>query len=253
MKKKSIILSIFIILLASVAVAQPSRPNNVWGEATDSATDNPVPNLDIEAYKSGSSIASTTTDASGDYDFNIPADKASEGDNIDLYVDGSDSEKDITYQIGGVDNVDFAGDYGLKVGLEDASVDEGNNVGLSPTVSNAENPSYTWTFPNDNKGASISGSGSSVQFQAPSNVDSDTDVDVEVQVSNEAGEVASDTATVTIEDTDAEQEDGTGGGGGSGGSIDSNLNDDEDEQDGEEIQGDDNQTEDDETGDSQDD
>jgi PGF-pre-PGF domain-containing protein len=167
-----------------------------------------VPGVNVSAKVSGNVVDSTDTDSNGYYEVQVPDDYS--GQDFKVYVDGS-QEQTYTFSSGQSDKLDVSSGYSLSVSLSDDSVDEGNSISLSPSVTNGRSPSYSWSFPGDDNGASLTGSGSSVTFEAPDDVDSDTDTDVEVKVTNDGGETDTATATITIEDTDEDNQQNNGG------------------------------------------
>lgn len=117
---------LFVSMTCVVAADNPTPPHMVYGYIKDDG--NGVSGIDVELKIDGETEASTTTESDGYYKLKVNG--INEGNILDLYVDGKDTSKDITYETGKVEQINHDGDYISGTG---SGSDGGGGLGGAPS------------------------------------------------------------------------------------------------------------------------
>lgn len=104
---KIIALIIFLTAFLLTTIAQPSPPHRVYGDITYEGEG--IANLSVYFSDGSQSYGSDTTASDGFYDIDISG--ANTGDKVYLFVENSNSTKDVTFTSGGSERLDHSGDY----------------------------------------------------------------------------------------------------------------------------------------------
>ena len=107
MRNKLILLILGLVLMTGSGLAVPEMPHHVYGNITD--VDGPTNDINVSFRYNGNTVESMLTDSNGYYDLQIPFDSNYEGSEINLFAEGSDTGKSITFEQGASDRLDHEG------------------------------------------------------------------------------------------------------------------------------------------------
>ena len=147
-------------------VAQPELPHRVYGNITDEASGEPV-EVDV-SIRDEDTLASGASSSDGFYDIRFTA---SEGDEVFLFVQNTNTSKSLVFESGSSESIDYSGDFDLDSGPEEpTNPEDGNNTDGDNNTE--ENPEEN---PEDETGSGSSGGSGGGGGALPGYGDNDTD------------------------------------------------------------------------------
>lgn len=149
--KLALILTALFFLLTGAA-AIPEMPHHVYGDIND--IDGPENSINVSFHYSGSLVSSTLTDSSGYYDIKIPYSSNYDGQELNIFVEDTDTGKGVTFKQGASEQVNYEGENIIRDsftvsgtitkdsnGVNDISVkfyNDGNSISSTTTNSNGD-------------------------------------------------------------------------------------------------------------------
>mgnify|MGYP000628052835 CR=1 FL=1 len=137
---------VIMALVATMAVGgaaqQPTPPHAVYGSVTDQNGD-AVADVTVEAVYDGDVIASTQAASDGSYDFKVPdPDDGQSGESFTVRVANGDDSETVTYQSGGVTEVNLQSDTGTA---PTTTTDEPDDTTTPTPTTTTDEPDDTTT------------------------------------------------------------------------------------------------------------